>query len=336
MTVKQRTWRFASLLAAAVIAGTTAALPADDLPWSFNGSYQTVGYPVVGNSYVVQSAWYVPAYSAPATYRTVSSRQSSGCSTCSPSYYAQSNYAPSYGYGYGCGCGPVAVAPSCNSCGTACGTPLNSCDSGCSSTPTPSKPTQSKGSSRGFHPTKKDEPEANRGGTTKEPMQTFVTPSNRSTTDVQAPEANDGLSGNQRIRSLRTDDQKDDATNDLLDGKTEARKPAANELEPETVIEKIKKVPAPVDINGDDQDSPSTTLPELEKKSDGEAKIRLPLPSVSFDDKIAWRAAAPRTRIPFYTKTTNVSVSRRVPNTGKNSDWTPVATKQTGPQLVKK
>ena len=339
MTVKQTTWRFASLLAVALTAGTTAVVPADDLPWSFNGSYQTVGYPVSDNSYVTHSAWYVPTYSAPVSSRTVSSRQSSGCNTCSASYYApMSYYAPSYGYGSGCGCGPVAAAPSCSPCGVSCNMPLNSCDNGCSESPTPAKPAQSKGSANGFHPTqKKNEPEANRSGTPKQPMQTYVVPSNNSTTDVQAPETNDGLGGNQRIKGLRTDEQKqkDDAIDNLLEEKTEARKPTPTQLGDETVIEKIKKVPTPSDIGEGDQDqSPEKSL-ELDNKSDGAAKIQLPLPNVNLDDKIAWRAEAPRTRIPFYTKTAKVSVARRIPSVN-NNDWTPIAAKPNGTQLVKK
>lgn len=339
MTVKQRTWRFASLLAAAVIAGTTAALPADDLPWSFNGSYQTVGYPV-SNSYVTHSAWYVPTYSAPVSSRTVSSRQSSGCDSCSAnsSYAPMSYYAPAYGYGSGCGCGPVAVAPSCSPCGVSCNMPLNSCDSGCSSSPTPAKPAQSKGSSSGFHPTqKKNEPEANRSGASKQPMQTFVEQSNSSTTDVESPAINDGLGGNQRIRKLQTDEQKEDVDN-ILDGKAEVRKPASSETSEETVIEKIKKVPAPVEIDvnsGDEAQSPAKPADDLKLNSDGEAKIQLPIPQVNFDDKIASRAESSRTRIPLHVKVGKVSVARRTPN-AINSDWMPIATKHAGPQLVKK
>ncbi len=216
--------------------------------------------------------------------------------------------------------------------------PLNSCDNGCSESPTPAKPAQSKGSANGFHPTqKKNEPEANRSGTPKQPMQTYVVPSNNSTTDVQAPETNDGLGGNQRIKGLRTDEQKqkDDAIDNLLEEKTEARKPTPTQLGDETVIEKIKKVPAPSDIGEGDQDqSPEKSL-ELDNKSDGAAKIQLPLPNVNLDDKIAWRAEAPRTRIPFYTKTAKVSVARRIPSVN-NNDWTPIAAKPNGTQLVKK
>jgi hypothetical protein len=222
-----------------------------------------------------------------------------------------------------------------------CNMPLNSCDSGCSASPTPAKPSQSKGSSSGFHPTKKNEPEANSKGATKQPLKTFVEQSNSSTTEVEspAPGTNDGLGGSKRIKGLRTDEQIDDTTDNLLEEKTEARKPAPSQLGEETVIEKIKRVPAPSDIGEGDEDQTPVKPLELDKKldknSDGEAKIQLRLPNVNLDDKIAWRATAPRTRIPFHAKTGKVSVARRMPST-INSDWTPVATKQIGPQLVKK
>ena len=325
MTVKQRTWRFASLLAVALIVGTATASQAGVIPWAYDAIFGPVRYPVSGYGSPVYTASYAPTYYAsrsgyaPVNYGYVSSGRSSGCSSCSTSYYAPVNYAPSYGCG---SCGPVAVAPSCGSCGVACGTPSSSCDSGCSVTPSNAKPTESNGTTNGFRPRK--EPEANRSNPPKPQTETFVTPSNRSTTDVESP-TNEGFGNSGRTRGLRTDDA-NEAT-------TEALKPVPTETE--TVIPKAKKVPVPTDdLEGDQDDQPLGRPLELNKKTDGEAKIQLPLPKMNLDDKIAWRAEAPRTRIPFHAKAAKVSVARRVPSL--NNDWTPVVAKANGPQLVKK
>ena len=329
MKVKQRTWRFASLLAVALVVGSTSAVQAGVIPWVYDAVFGPVRYPVSGYGYSGYSAAYAPTYYvprsgyAPANDRYGPSNQSAGCSPCSTSYYAPMNYAPSYGCG---SCGPVAYAPACGSCEVACGTPSSSCDSGCSVAPTNAKPTESNGKSNSFHPTKKT-PEANRGTPAKAQTETYVIPSNRSTTDVESP-TNDNLGTGRRGRGLRINDDPEN----LLEEKNETRKPVPTEID--TVIEKIKKVPAPMDIKEGDQDqSPNNPL-ELNKRSDGEAKIQLPLPKLNLDDKIAWRAEAPRTRVPFYSKTAKVSVARRVPSL--NNDWTPVVAKPNGTQLVKK
>ena len=337
MTVKQRTWRFASLLAVTLLVGTTSAAQAGVIPWVYDAVFGPVRYPASSYRY---SASYAPAYYvpqsgyAPVSYRRVSSSRSSGCSPCSTSYYAPVIYAPSYGYGDGCDCRTVAVAPSCGPCGVACSTPSSNCDSGCSpSTPTRDAAPQPRtraaepnGTTNGFHPTRKA-PEANHRTAPKEPTQTFVTPSNRSTTDVEAP-TSDGLEPRVRTPGPRTDDALEDQTN-------ETRKPVPppKEIE-ETVIPKVQKAPiATDDLEGDGEVTPPNTT-EPNKKSDGEAKIQLPLPQLNFDDKIAWRAEAPRTRVSFHAKTAKVSVARRVPSF--NSDWTPVVAKPKSTQLVKK
>ena len=70
------------------------------------------------------------------------------------------------------------------------------------------------------------------------------------------------------------------------------------------------------------------------KEESGEAKIRLPLPTMNLDTKIAWRAESPRTRVPFHAKVAMASVARRVPSL--DADRTSVVALQNGPQLVKK
>ncbi len=324
MTVKQRTWRFASLLALMLAAGLTSAAQAGVIPWTYNAIFGPVRYPASNYqaSYRYRTpryvASYAPAYSyAPASYGYASSGYapvSSGCSSCSSSYYAPASYAPSYGYDYGAGCGscgPVATAPSCGSCDNSCGSSSGNCLSGgCPMTPATSNPAESNSGTNGFRPTKK-EPESVRRTTPKDATKTYASPEKNNGTD-------DGLGSGGRSRGLRTDDEKGNST--------EAFKPAP--AEDESVIPKAKKAPA-VDRLKNDFETPI----ESNQEGNGEAKLRWPQYKLNLDHKIAWRIEAPRTRVPFHAKAVTVRVARHVP--GLDSDWTPVVAKTKSQQLVK-
>ena len=314
MTVKQRTWRFASLLTLLLVAGTTSAAQAGVIPWTYNAIFGPVRYPEYGYGYGAGYGYrapryvvsYAPAYSyAPVSYGYAPAWSgSSGCSSCSTSYSAPASYAPSYGYGYGSGCGscgPVTQAPSCGDC----------LSGGCSTTPATANPAGASSGTNGFHPTKK-EPEAARRAAPKDATKTFATPERNNGTD-------DGLGTGGRSRGLRTDEETGTST--------EAFKPVPGD--DESVIPKAKKTPV-VDPLKNDFEPPI----DSNKEGNGEAKLRWPRLNLNLDDKIAWRSGAPRTRVPFHAKVPTVRVARHVPSL--DSDWTPVVAKPKSLQLVKK
>jgi hypothetical protein len=82
------------------------------------------------------------------------------------------------------------------------------------------------------------------------------------------------------------------------------------------------------------QPTENSTPTDGVKNSDGDSVIRLPLPRVNLDAKIAWQAEPQRTRVPLHAKFAKASVTRRTP--GVDSDWTPVIARKTGTQVVKK
>src|SRR5437899_91324 len=87
MTIKQRTWRFASLLAVLLVAGTAAAAQAGVIWCSYNSQCGPACY---------------PAYGCTPVYR--------GCSPCATSYYVPA---------YGCGsCAPVRYLACASGCGS--------------------------------------------------------------------------------------------------------------------------------------------------------------------------------------------------------------------------
>ena len=302
MTVKQRTWRFASLFLV-LIAGTSSAAQAGVIPWAYNAIFGPASYPAYGYGYGTSYGYrapryvvsYAPAYSyAPVSYGYAPvSYGSSGCSSCSANYVTPASYAPTYG---DCGnCGAVARAASCGSC-----------DDSCPTAPATSRPAGSKSNTNGFHPT-------HRHATPKDATKTYANPERNNETD-------DGLETGVRSRGLRTDEEKGTST--------ETFKPVPGE--DESIIPKVKKKAPAIDRFKDEFETPV----DSNKEGNGEAKLRWPQLKLNLDDKIAWRNEAPRTRVPFHAKVATVRVARHVPS--GNSDWTPVVAKPKSLQLVKK
>ncbi len=317
MTVKHRTWRLASLIAVSLIVGSASLSQAGIIPWVYDVVFGPVGSPARGYSSYGYSGYtpYTASY-APFSYGYASygypSQAYSGCSTCSTNY----GWSPAWGCNScssgcstgscGSGCGPVA---SCNSCGvssmySSSGSSnyspepcLNGgCDGYVRPKSTTNTPAPAQSNKSGTNWNKSTEP--SKTTTPKTPNRTFQQPVDR--------DSSDGLNDGGRSRS-------DD--NGLNENPTKAFRPSQGDSE--TILPSRPK-PAPFDDNNDN----------------GSAKRQLPLPRLNLDAKIAWRAEPIRTRVPFHAKPTNVTVARRVPRI--DTDWTPVAQRPVGTQLVKK
>lgn len=322
--------RIASLSAFLVAMGIASVSHAGIIPWAYDVVFGPVRYPAYGYGY----SPYAVSYSRPVYVNSVpvSYGYSSGCSSCSTSYYAPvSHAAPSYG----CGCGPVVAAPSCGPCGGATyAATSGGCLSGCSPTaaPAPEKAPATNGTngkSAWKKPADKDPAPAPR---------TFQDP-DRGATPAGAT-STDGLGTGTRSRGRRTDEG---AGNEV-----EANRPATTNDEP--TILKPKKAPTQPSLDEFEEVLPkkAPTKPtddfQLPKGNDTpannategntESTIRLPLPKLNLDAKIAWRVSPPLERVPLHAKLAKASVNRRVPSV--DSDWTPVVAKPAGTQLVRK
>ncbi|HLQ46051.1 MAG TPA: hypothetical protein VK137_15025, partial [Planctomycetaceae bacterium] len=209
------------------------------------------------------------------------------------------------------GCGPVVMASYYEPCSNSCCSSSDSCLSSCPSAPAPSKSaTDNKASNWN---SKKSEPEAIRRTAPRAPLRTFEPPTERDNA------TDDGLGTGGRSRGLRSGEDNSNSTDSL--------KPAKDETE--SITPKPKKPPVS-DRFEEEFDKPI----QLKKDGSGEAKIRLPVPTMNLDTKIAWRGETLRTRIPFHVKVTKACVARRVPSL--DADGPPVVALRSGPQLVKK
>ncbi len=312
MKMNQTARRILSLSAFALAIGVTSATQAGIIPWVYDSIFGPVRYSNYG--YAPYSVSYAPrggccgpsyAYSEP--------RRSNECSPCSTSYYAPVYYAPASG------CGQVTMAPSCGSCQSPISTSGN-CLSGCG--PTASAPVAAPAKS-GFVPSKSNATNKSPDTSTKvlAPTKTFEEP------EVKTPGTSDGLGGGGRARGVRQDSEIDEASGTT----NEAFKPATpGEIE-STVPAKTNKAKTPPADSIDVFEKPI----EFNKDDSSEATIqRRPRPALDLDSKIAWRAEPQRTRIPFHAKVVKVQVARRIPTVDTN--WTPVASKPIGTQLVRK
>lgn len=315
--------RIASLSAFLLAVGVTSASQAGIIPWVYDSIFGPVRYPSYGYGYSPYAASYggpvvvrsSPRY-APASYGYYA--PSSGCSSCSSSYYAPVSYSmPSYGCG---GCGPIATAPSCGPCGAVTCAPSNGCLSGCSVAPagTDSKSTTPSNGKSAWNSSKKvPEPSPD-----KAPEPTFEDP-NRGAVPAGGT-TDDGLGAGSRIRSKPIVEEGDgDAV--------EVKRPAGNNPEP-TILNR-KKAPAKTTDDLFEQPFENDKPTDGAKEKSGEAKLHRPLPKVNLDDKIAWRIAPQHTRVMLHAKLAKASVTRRVPTV--DSDWTPVVARVIGTQVVK-
>lgn len=321
--------RIASLSAFLVAMGVASASHAGVIPWVYDAIFGPVRYPAYGYGY----SPYTVSYSRPIYVSSgpVSYGCNSGCSPCSTSYYAPVSYASS---NYGCGsCGPVVTTSSCSPCGGTTYASTVGCLSGCSTTtsPAPEKAPATNGKSAWKKPGEPPKEEAPKPRTFQE-LDRGATPAGATSTD--------GLGTGTRSRGTRAEEG---AGNEV-----EANRPAPTNEEP--TILKPKK--APTQSTDDLFDAvPSKNAPAkpkdnfqppIENKSPAndatnentESTIRLPQPKLNLDAKITWQAVPPVERVPFHAKLAKASVGRRPLNS--NSDWTPVVTKPTGTQLVRK
>lgn len=303
MQVNHSVRRIASLSAFMLAVGMASVSQAGIIPWAYDAIFGPVRYPAYGYGYGYSP--YQASYGRPVVIRSsrmyapapygYSYAPASGCSSCSTSYYAPVSYSvPSYG------CGPVVMAPSCGPCGaTVASAPSASgCLSGCSISP--ASATSEPVSKQTWNSTKK-EPEARNGASTI------------------GAKTDDGLDTSIRKRGKAE-------TGETFDG---VNRPASGEVGPKI----LKKTPAKAT---DVFETPLENDKPLDdaKKTEGEATLRLPLPKVNLDGKIAWRTEPQRTRVPFHANAAKASVTRRA--VGVDSDWTPVIAKSTATQLAKK
>lgn len=323
MTLNLGLRRIASLSAFVVVLGISSASQAGIIPWAYDVIFGPVRYPAYGNGY----SPYAVSYSRPVYVNSAPMYgYSSGCSPCSTSNYVPVRYAaPGYG------CGSVVMAPSCGPCGTASYAPTGGCLSGCSPSATTTSVPATNGKSA-WNSTKKP------GEQSKD-----AAPAPRNFQDIDRGAAPagatsiDGLDSGTRTRGPRPADG--------VGNEVEVNRPASDE---QTIL-KPKKAPTKTPDDFDSQPEPTPAKPTDKKfeppldnnkpasdATDGNsaATIRLPLPALNLDAKIAWRAEPQRTRVPFHAKIAKASVIRRAP--GLDSDWTPVVARSTGTQLVRK
>lgn len=334
MTVNLGLRRIVSLSAFLVATGIASASQAGIIPWAYDAIFGPVRYPAYGNGY---SPYYV-SYSRPVyvrssrAYAPISYGNSSGCSSCSTSYYAPVTYAaPSYG----CGCGPVVAAPSCGPCGGTSYASAGGCLSGCSattpSTPAPASTPATNGKSAWNSTKKPGEPAKDSA-----PTPTFQK-QDRGATPAGAT-SSDGIGTGIRQRGTRSDES--------LGNEVEVNRPAKDIDEP--TILKPKKAPAKTPDDVFETQPEATPAKPIEKKfeqpienkdagaTDGntETTILRKRPQLNLDGKIAWQSELQRSRVPYHAKLAKATVTRRAP--GLNSEWTPVVAKSTGTQLVRK
>ena len=327
MTVNLGLRRIASLSAFLIAMSIASASQAGIIPWAYDVVFGPVRYPAYGYGYSPYAASYSrPVYvnSAP-MHASASYGHSSGCSSCSTSYYAPVSYAqPSNG----CGCAPVAVAPSC---GTVSYAQAGGCLSGCS--PSIPAPTTTAPATNGKSAWKKPAEPA------KDPAPTPRTfqDADRGASPAGATSI-DGLDTGTRSRGTRAAEG--------TGTEVEVNRPATTNEE-STILKKKAPTKSAID-EFESQPEPAPAKPGEKKfeeplennKSSTEATdgnketlIRRRQTTLSLDAKITWHAEPQRTRVPFHAKLAKASVTRRVPI---DSDWTPVVAKSIGTQLVRK
>lgn len=320
MQVNHSVRRIASIFAFVLAVGVTSASQAGIIPWVYDAIFGPVHYPSYGYGYGYSP--YAVSYSRPVVIRSAPvsyGYPTSGCSSCSTSYYAPVSYsAPSYG------CGPIAMAPSCGPCGAVTYSASQGCLSGCSASPTPadakSPPVES--------------PAGKSAWTTKKTPEKDPAPAPSSVTD-------DGLGTSPRSRGKAPAEPK------TID-EDQGTRPASGEEE-RTILNRQKAPPKtdvfqpPVENNQNNNPEPPETDKnkkpneldlDFDGKNPGEAQILKPVPALNLDAKIAWRTEPQRARVPFHAKLAKASVTRRIP--GAAADWTPVVAKAVGTQVAKK
>ena len=312
MTVNLGLRRIACLSAFLVTMGIASASQAGIIPWAYDVVFGPVRYPAYGYGY----SPYAVSYSRPIYVRSTpaSYGYSSGCSSCSTSYYAPVSYAPA---SYGCGCQPVAVAPSCGPCGGASYASSGGSLSECAPSPTPATAPGTNGKSVWKKPGEPTTDPAPTPRTFQETDRSGATPAGATSVD--------GLGTGTRSRGTRANEEVGNDEPTILKKKAPT-KPAIDEFDsqPESAPTK-PKFEEPLE-NG----TPAKEATEGNK----ETLIRRRLPTLNLDAKIAWQAEPQRTRVPFHAKLAKASVTRRVPSL--NSEWTPVVAKSTATQLVSK
>jgi hypothetical protein len=366
MQVKHSLRRIASLSAFVVAIGISSISHAGIIPWVYDAVFGPVHYRSCG--YGCGYSPYVVSYQRPVVIRSYAPTPygyayapSSGCSSCSTSYYAPMVYAAPNS---GCGsCGPIVMTRSSGSCGSVTyASASHGCLSGCSEKPAEGKtPAQAPG-----QPTwKAQEPSKAASSTTVTPSSGTATddglrvsPRVRGKTTVEADEllkGTDPSSGDEEPTILKRNKVPAKINEPNFEEPMEIIKPKTStlpiELEPETggelsVPKRNNKTPAKPDDSAFEapienikpKESKKANELELEfdsdKKAPGEAKSLPPVPTLNLDAKIAWRTESQRTRVPFHAKLAKASVTRSTP--GANSDWTPVVAKVTGTQVAKK
>lgn len=312
MTVNLGLRRIACLSAFLLTMGIASASQAGIIPWAYDLVFGPVRYPAYGYGY----SPYPVSYSRPIYIRSapVSYRHSSGCSSCSTSYYAPVNYVTE---NYGHGCQSVALSASCGPCGGTSLASSSGCLSGCSPSPAPATAPATNGKSAWKKPGEPTTDSAPTPRTSQETDRGGATPAGATSVD--------GLGTGTRSRGTRAADE---AGND----------------EP-TILKKKAPTKSAID-EFDSQPEAAPAKPKFEQPlengkpaKDGtegneETLIRRRTPTLNLDAKIAWQAEPQRTRVPFHAKFAKASVTRRVPSL--DSEWTPVVAKAASTQLVSK